>query len=47
MSLYLREDLSKRESLTEPEIKNMTQLYLKAKISEPITSVHIASNLAE
>lgn len=47
MSTYLREDLSKQEDMTESKLKTMIQDYLKRKIAEPITSVHIASDLDE
>lgn len=47
ISAYLREDLSKVWDITEAKLKIMIQDYLKKRISEPITSVHIASNLSE
>jgi len=47
MSTYLREDLSKQADITEGRLKSMTQDYLKRRIEEPITSVHLASNLDE
>jgi cell division protein FtsI/penicillin-binding protein 2 len=47
MSLYLRDDLTENGKLTEWVLKNMIQSYLKWKISEPITSVLLASNLPE
>jgi cell division protein FtsI/penicillin-binding protein 2 len=47
MSTYLREDLSKQNDITEVKLKTMIQDYLKRRIAEPITSVHIASDLDE
>lgn len=47
MSVYLHSDLSTLPDLTESKLKDLTQSYVRQKISEPITSVNISSNLDE